>query len=165
MVGVGAIPQSQVRFSDDRAECLSGEASVAALVEPYGGGRVSLLYPAAKNAAIPLADKAHLVFWVRAINENVPAWQSANPVVTLYESETRSVTLTPTVDLMSQRPNSEEREGWSYFTVPLAGSDLWKREGADLGSLNYLTLGFDSWGAPPLRIWIDGLAWKSAMGE
>jgi len=158
-------PQSRVRFSDDRAECISGEASVAALVEPYGGGRVSLLYPAAKNAAIPLADKAHLVFWVRAINENVPAWQSANPVVTLYESETRSVTLTPTVDLMSQRPNSEEREGWSYFTVPLAGSDLWKRDGSDLESLNYLTLGFDSWGAPPLRIWIDGLAWKSAMGE
>jgi parallel beta-helix repeat protein len=158
-------PQSRVRFSDDRAECLSGEASVAALVEPYGGGRVSLLYPAAKNAAIPLAEKTHLVFWIRAINENVPAWQSANPVVTLYESETRSVTLTPTVDLMSQRPNSEEREGWSYFKVPLAGSDLWKREGADLESLNYLTLGFDSWGAPPLRIWIDGLAWKSALGE
>ena len=85
--------------------------------------------------------------------------------MTLYESDTRSVTLTPTVDLMSQRPNSEEREGWSYFTVPLAGDDLWKREGSDLKQVNYLTLGFDSWGAPPLRIWIDGLALKSAIRD
>ncbi len=46
------------------------------------------------------------------------------------------------------------------FAVPLAGDQQWKREGADLTTLNYLTIGFDSWGALPLRIWIDGLAVK-----
>ena len=25
-------------------------------------------------------------------------------------------------------------------------------------TLNYLTIGFDSWGAPPLWIWIDGMS-------
>ncbi len=68
--------------------------------------------------------------------------------------------LRPAADFMSQRPNNEEREGWSYFAVPLAGSPEWKREGGELAVLNYLTIGFDSWGAPPLRIWIDGLAVK-----
>ena len=28
-----------------------------------------------------------------------------------------------------------------------------------------LTLGFDSWDAPPLRIWVDGLALKSVIRE
>ncbi|MCU0980154.1 MAG: hypothetical protein MUF25_13450, partial [Pirellulaceae bacterium] len=111
------------------------------------------------------ADKTQLVFWIRAINANVPAWQSANPLVTLYESDLRSITLTPAVDLLSQRPNSEEREGWSYFCIPLAGDELWKREGADLQVVNYLTVGFDSWGAPPLRIWLDGLAFRTVIND
>ena len=29
-----------------------------------------------------------------------------------------------------------------------------------LATANWLTIGFDSWGAPPLRIWLDGLAFK-----
>ncbi len=158
-------PQSQVHFSDDREQQISGGESLAAVVQPYSGGRVSLLYPAAKDAAVTLSDKTHLVFWIRAINENVPAWQETNPLVTLYESETTSATLTPVADLMSQRPNSEEREGWTYFAIPLAGDEQWKRAGVDLKQVNYLTIGFDSWGAPPLRIWIDGLAWKTSGRE
>ena len=47
-----------------------------ALVEPYSGGRVSLLYPAAKKAAWPLEGKKHLVFWFKAINER-PAVKAA----------------------------------------------------------------------------------------
>ena len=35
---------------------------------------------------------------------------------------------------------------------------MWKREGAALRRLDYFTIGFDSWGAPPLKIWIDGLS-------
>jgi hypothetical protein len=81
-------------------------------------------------------------------------------VVTLYESASKAVVLTPKVDLMSQRPNNEEREGWSRFMVPLAGNEMWKRQGGDLAVVNYLTVGFDSWGAPPLLIWIDGLAFQ-----
>lgn len=153
-------PHSRVRFSDDRENRICGKSSVLALVRPYSGNRVQLLYPASRKAGWPVQGKKELVFWVKAINENVPAWQFTNPVVALHQSETKAVVLTPTQDLMSQRPNNEEREGWSRFVVPLAGNELWKREGADLSVINYLTLGFDSWGAPPLWIWIDGLSFR-----
>ena len=153
-------PDSRVSFSDDRTTKIVGQSSLFAMVKPYSGNRVSLLYPSSKKAGIRLAGKTHLVFWIKAIDENVPAWQDMNPLVTLYESAEKSALLQPAVDLMSQRPNNEEREGWSYFVVPLAGNQLWKRTGPPLAVLNYLTIGFDSWGAPPLQIWIDGMALK-----
>ena len=58
-----------------------------------------------------------------------------NALVTLYDTEERLTVYRPAADLMSQRPNNEEREGWSYFVVPLAGSAQWKREGAALATL------------------------------
>ncbi|MGA2035311.1 MAG: right-handed parallel beta-helix repeat-containing protein [Thermoguttaceae bacterium] len=153
-------PDSKVQFSDDRDVRISGNSSVHALVRPYSGNLVSLLYPSSRNAGWSLKGKTQLVFWVRAIDENVPAWQGNNPVVTLYDSPQRFIALTPVIDLMSRRPNNEEREGWTYFAVPLAGSTLWQRAGKELTTVNYLTIGFDSWGAPPLHFWIDGLALK-----
>jgi parallel beta-helix repeat protein len=150
-------PESRVTFADDAAVRIQGRTSLRAEIRPYGGGRVSLLYPVTKQAGIPITGSMRLVFWIKAFNENVPAWQGPNPVVTLYESESRSVVLTPKDDLLSQRFNNEEREGWSRFVVPIAGDDLWLRKGAAISTANYLTIGFDSWGAPPLRIWIDGL--------
>jgi len=153
-------PQSAVKFNDDREMRISGSSSVFAMVQPYSGGRVSLLYPKSKASGVSLAGKKSLVFWLKATNENVPAWQGPNPVVTLYESETKFAKLTAKTDLLAQPPYSEAREGWTYFVVPLAGDDQWKREGAEMQAVNYLTLGFDSWGAPTLRIWIDGLALK-----
>ena len=58
---------------------------------------------------------------------------------------------------LSQRFDNEEREGWSHFVVPLTGDDRWVREGAAISTANFTTIGFDSWGTPPLRIRIDGL--------
>jgi hypothetical protein len=151
-------PQSKVAFKDDREVKISGSSSVFALVQPYSGGRVSLLCPKSKAAGWSLAGKTKLVFWVKAINENVPAWQDLNPLVTLYESEGKFVKLSPVRDLMSQPPYNEAREGWTYFEVPLGGDEQWKKEGGEVGMVNWMTIGFDSWGAPPLRIWVDGLA-------
>jgi len=151
-------PASQVVFRDDKDVRIAGRSSVLAHVQPYSGGRVSLLYPASRDAELSLAGRTHLVFWVKALNENVPAWQDVNPLVTLYGPEDKSAVLKPKGDFMSQRANNEEREGWSYFAVPLAGDDQWQREGPALPILHYLTIGFDSWGAPPLKIWIDGLS-------
>ena len=150
-------PDSRVTFADDASTFILGRNSLRADIRPYGGSRVSLLYPVSKHAAIPITGSARLVFWIKTLNENVPAWQGLNPVVTLYESESRSVTLTPKEDFLSQRFNNEEREGWSRFVVPIAGDDQWVHEGAAISTLNFLTIGFDSWGTPPLRIWIDGL--------
>jgi len=150
-------PQSRVAFADDREVRIAGRMSLRAEIDPYGGGRVNLLYPASRKAGISLRGKKELVFWLKAQNENVKGWQSANPIVTIHESDERRCMLTPKADLLSRRPNNEEREGWSRFVVPLAGDGQWTREGDLPEMLNYLTIGFDSWGGEPLRIWIDGL--------
>jgi parallel beta-helix repeat protein len=139
---------------------LRGTKSLLATIQPYSGGRVSLLYPSSKQAGWKLDGRRELVFWVKTINEHVPAWQDLNPLVTLHESDSKILRLTPRRDLLSQPPYNEAREGWTYFAVPLAGDATWERSGSDIETANYLTIGFDSWGAPPLRIWIDGLAWK-----
>ncbi|MBS0262664.1 MAG: right-handed parallel beta-helix repeat-containing protein [Planctomycetes bacterium] len=151
-------PQSRVKFSNDERVKIAGKSSLYAHVSPYGGFRLNLAYPAAKQARWSLAGKSRVVFWFKGINENLPAWQDANPIVTLHESAERFVKLTPQGDFLSSPPFNEAREGWYYFEVPLAGSAKWKREGADLETVNWLTIGFDSWGAPPLQIWLDGLA-------
>jgi len=44
--------------------------------------------------------------------------------------------------------------------VPLADGEDWKRERPEIEQVNWITLGFDSWGAPPLSFWIDGLGLK-----
>lgn len=151
-------PDSKVKFSDDKETIIAGSSSVFALAQPYGGQRLNLLYPSSKKAGWSLKDKTRLVFWFKAINENVPAWQDANPIVTLYETDDKFVRITSKGDILSSPPYNEAREGWYYFAVPLAGDKQWQREGADLSTVNFLAIGVDSWGAPPLRMWIDGLA-------
>lgn len=151
-------PTSRVAFHDDTEQHVQGLRSIRADVRPYGGGRTELEFSAERTGGLPVRGAAKLVFWIRAINENIPAWQGNNPTVTLFESKSRSVTLTPRRDLMSQRLNNEEREGWSRFEVPLAGDDTWERQGDRVGSIHRLRLGFDSWGTPPLSIWVDGLS-------
>ena len=68
-------PGSRVSFSDDRTTKIAGDSALFALVKPYSGNRVSLLFPSSKKAGIRLEGKTHMVFWIKAINENVPAWQ------------------------------------------------------------------------------------------
>ena len=151
-------PQSKVvvhRRPEVRIAGTSSRAGAGRAVQRHAGEPA--LSGSRKKAGVPLAGKTHLVFWVKAINENVPAWQGPQPIVTLYESEKKSAVLTPKADFMSARPNNEEREGWSYFVVPLAGDEQWERKGGLPATLNYVTIGFDSWGAA-LRIWLDGMS-------
>ena len=124
---------------------------------------MTLVYKLPKDG-ISLAGKKQLVFWLKTRNENVPAWQDLNPLIALRgpgekEAEAK-LQLTPKGDFLSQPPYNEAREGWSYFAVPLAGNDDWKKSGDLPSSLRAIELGFDSWGAPPLLIWIDGLGLK-----
>jgi len=152
-------PQSKVTFRDDRSVHIAGESSILAQVEPYGGFRLNLQYPASKQAGWKLEGKTRINFWFKAINENLPAWQDANPIVTLYETNEMFIRLTPRSDMLSQPAYNEAREGWTYFSIPLTGDGQWqKEEGPDITTVNYLTIGVDSWGAPPLTIWLDGLA-------
>lgn len=152
-------PSSTCRFQADRDTHLCGEESLLAHVQPYGGGRVTLVYRLDKP--VPLTGQAmRLVFWLQTRNENVPAWQGPNPVVTLADADGLELEMMPSGDFLSAPPYNEAREGWTYFVVPLSGSKRWKRSGAELQQVREIRFGFDSWGAPPLKIRLDGIAFR-----
>jgi parallel beta-helix repeat protein len=152
-------PGSRVTFELDTKNKLLGESSLLAKISPYSGGRVTLVHKLPKDG-VSLAGKKQLVFWLKTRNENVPAWQDVNPPITLRGSGDEKMTLTPKGDFLSQPPYNEAREGWTYFAVPLAGNDDWKKFGKLPATLRAIEIGFDSWGAPPLFIWIDGMGVK-----
>jgi hypothetical protein len=151
---------SKVTFHDDEGESLAGKVSLRAEVSPYSGGRVDLVYRPTEERRVGLEGKTALLFWVRTRNENIPSWQGENPVVTVGGPGETRVVLTPPGDLLSQPAANEAREGWQLIRVPLGGGEGWKQTGVLPSRLEWLSLGFDSWGAPPLQIWIDGLSWR-----
>jgi nitrogen fixation protein len=148
---------SRAQFELARVACLSKNGCVHARVEPYDGGRVELVH---RGALVDLQWRKELVFWLRVRNENIPAWQDANPIVTLKQDDEHVARYVPERDLLSQPLHNEGRDGWNRFVVPLAGGNGWKRQGPELKKVTELALGFDSWGAPPLDIWIDVLAFR-----
>lgn len=152
---------SKIAFADDPEVRISGKSSLRAHISPYGGFRVAPLYPASKDAKWSLRGKKELVFWARYFNGDVTGWQEGNPVVTLHETEDRFIRLVPSQDWFRAPKYNEGRDGWNYYAIPLAGDEAFRREGAkDLKTIHWISIGVDSWGAPPLRIWIDGLALK-----
>ena len=151
-----ADPASTVHFAIDPDVHLVGTASLHARVDPYGGGRVTLFHDL-PGAPRPLGAGARLVAWIAARNPHVPAWQDGNPRVTLTDGAGRSMTLRPEKDLLAAPATTESREGWLRIEAPVAGGEGWVRSGEMIAEVSGLGLGFDSWGAPPLEIWIDGL--------
>jgi len=149
-------PTSTVDFAIDRDVHLVGTASLRARIDPYGGGRVTLRHDL-PGAPRPIGRGARVVAWIAARNPNVPAWQDGNPVVTLTDATGRSMTLRPEKDLLATPATTESREGWLRIEAPVAGGEGWVRSGERLTEVSGLGLGFDSWGAPPLEIRIDGL--------
>ncbi len=150
----------RVAFTADAQTRLVGASSVRAAIDPYDGNRVSLRFPRAAGLGHAVRDGEQLVFWLRARNPGIPAWQDVNPLVTLYQDAAHFVVLRPERDLLAQPIANETRDGWNRFALPLAGGAGWTREGAVLTQVQWLTLGFDSWGAPPLAVWIDGLGFR-----
>ena len=152
-------PNSMVQFTRDNEVRLLGTSSLRANVQPYSGGRVTLRCTLPGGPA-SLEGKSQLVFWLKTRNEHVPAWQDLNPLVTLTGPDGKALQLTPASDFLSSPPYIEAREGWTYFAVPLAGNEEWKRSGDGIAVVKSIDLGFDSWDAPPLVIWVDGLGVK-----
>jgi hypothetical protein len=79
----------------------------------------------ALGGPVPFDRRAALTFWLKVRNENVPAWQDKNPLITLLSSAGKQMTLTPSGDVLADLPYLEAREGWIYFHVPLAGNAAW----------------------------------------
>ena len=148
-------PGSQVKFATDKDARLVGKSSLRASITPYSGGRVTLRFTPTKP--LDLAGKTQLNFWLKTRNESTPAWQDLNPLVTVAGEGKSRLELTPARDFLSEPPYNEAREGWTYFSVSLAGDANWKRTGELPAAAAELQFGFDSWNAPPLIVWIDGL--------
>ncbi|MFM7077510.1 MAG: right-handed parallel beta-helix repeat-containing protein [Planctomycetaceae bacterium] len=148
-------PASRAAFAWD-GDAIAGEASVLARLAPYGGGRATLVR-AIDGAGLALPAGGSIVVWIRARNPNVPAWQDGNPRFVLRDRSGRTATLLPKQDLLATPPSTEAREGWLRVEAPLEGGADWTREGAALEEAAEIGIGFDSWGAPPLEIRLDGL--------
>jgi len=146
----------QAKFAEDEQAKLVGRSSLRARIEPYGGDRVWLRFDL--PAPLALEGKTQLVFWLKTRNEDVPGWQNLNPLVTIHGAGDTTLRLEPGQDQLSKPPYTEAREGWTRFAVPLAGDGAWNVAGTRPAAAKAIELGFDSWGAPPLVIWVDGLA-------
>ena len=148
-------PQTKMEIRDDQEVRLVGKSSLALRAAP-SGNPISLLYPKAKNAGIPLAGKTELVFWVKMINTNIHAWKGLMPTVTFYESPTKFCELRPCDGWDNWRGGVD----WNYKTIPLHGSKSWRFKGEVPNTLNWVTIEFFPWGGNPFRAWIDGMAVK-----
>ncbi|MBS0205731.1 MAG: right-handed parallel beta-helix repeat-containing protein [Planctomycetes bacterium] len=150
---------SRAEFVDDASDHLAGKSALRVIIRPYAGFRAALTYPKQRNAEWSLAGKSKLVFWMKVINEDVTGWQGG-PFFVLHGTDEQVCYIEPKPgrDLMRQLDYNEGRDGWRRMEIPLAGDTQWQTEGAVPDKLNAITMAFDSWGAPTLRIWIDGLA-------
>jgi len=152
---------SRAEFVDDQADALVGRSSLRVIINPYAGFRAALTYPKALNADVSLKGKARVTFWLKAINEDATGWQGG-PFLVLHGDRDSRCYLEPKAgkDLMRQLDANEGRDGWRRMEIPLQGSDQWQTDGPVPETLRALSVGFDSWGAPTLRIWIDGLSFE-----
>lgn len=150
---------SHAAFSEDEEMHLVGKSALQIVIDPYAGFRAALTYPKSRDASWSLEGKTKLCFWLKAINADVTGWQGGPFIVLHGPGEERCyIEPAPGRDLMREADHSEAREGWRLFEIPLRGDDRWQQNGDLPTQIRALSVAFDSWGAPPLRIWIDGLA-------
>lgn len=151
-------PQSsKAEFWNEPKVRLVGQSSLGVIIRPYGGFRASLHVPIKDVANGSLKGKTKLTFWLKSINEDATGWQGG-PFVMLSDGN-KSYRIEPKEgrDLMRESPYSESREGWRLWEIPLSGNESWEGIGELPTRLDRLSLAFDSWGAPTLRFWLDGL--------
>lgn len=152
---------SRAELTDDQENHLVGQSALKVVIQPYAGFRAALTYPKSRDAHISLRGKSKLIFWMKAINEDVTGWQGG-PFVVLHGAGDARTYLEPKQgrDLMRELENNEGRDGWRRMEIPLQGGDRWQTEGAIPSEVQAVSLAFDSWGAPTLRLWIDGLSFE-----
>jgi parallel beta-helix repeat protein len=149
---------SQASFRADKDNHLIGSSALNVTINPYAGFRALLTYPKRRDASWSVEGKSKLTFWLKAINADVAGWQGGPFIVLQGEGDERCyLEPKPGRDLMRELDDNEGREGWRLFEIALDGDDRWQRDGELPRNIRAVSLGFDSWGAPPLRLWIDGL--------
>ena len=96
---------------------------------------------------------------MKVINEDVTGWQGGPFLVLHGEGDQRCyIEPKPGIDMMRHMEHNEGRTGWRRMEIPLQGNDLWQTDGNIPATARAVSLAFDSWGAPTLRIWINGMS-------
>ena len=104
--------------------------------------------------------------WLKAINADRTGWQGG-PFVILHGTDGSVCHLEPASgrDLMRELQPGEKADDWRLLTVPLRPeadpASAWQRTGVVPGELRAISIAVDSWGAPPLQLWLDGLSLHS----
>ena len=150
--------KSRMTLRMDESERLVGRGSLRAEINPYAGFRVAMTWAAPESEVLATAGRRSLCFWLKSINEDVTGWQGG-PFIVLRGLDGELCYLEPAKgrDLMRELEHNEARDGWRLFEIPLAGDERWTRDGDIPQTVTAVSLCFDSWGAPPLRLWIDGM--------
>lgn len=150
--------RSRMTLRLDETEKLVGRNSVRAEINPYAGFRVAMTWTAKEPELLETAGRRSLCFWLKSINEDVTGWQGG-PFIVLRGAAGELCYLEPAKgrDLMRELEHNEARDGWRLFEIPLAGDERWTRDGDIPRTVTAISLCFDSWGAPPLRLWVDGM--------
>ena len=150
--------KSRMQITADHQEKLVGNSSLGVTIDPYAGFRVALKWTAPMEESRQVSDQQRLSFWLKSINEDVTGWQGG-PFLTLHGASGEECLLEPAEgrDLMRELDDNEGRDGWRLFEIPLGGDTRWNRIGKLPATVTGISLSFDSWGAPPLKLWIDGL--------
>lgn len=150
---------SRATFHEDKGVFLVGNSSLAVSISRYAGFRAALTYPRKQDAAWPSAGKTKVAFWLKAINADTTGWQGGPFLVLHGEGESRCyIEPAEGKDFMRELEYNEAREGWRRLEIPLQSDERWKVDGEVPKTITAITLSFDSWGAPPLKLWIDGLS-------
>ncbi|MEY3175497.1 MAG: hypothetical protein RLZZ436_3411 [Planctomycetota bacterium] len=150
---------SQAEFQIEKDTALIGQQALRVHIAPYAGFRTALTWPADQSLRIPATTQRQLSVWLKTINADVTGWQGG-PFIVLHGPAGQVCHIEPATgrDLMRELQHNEEREGWRLLEIPLHGNDAWIRDGELPPEIHAISIAFDSWGAPPLTIWLDGLA-------
>jgi parallel beta-helix repeat protein len=152
--------RGRMHFAAD-PDAVAGQSSLRFSPNPYPGMYATAIFPAGRNADWDFSSKTRLRFWIKVINPNLPGFQNAGPVLTLYCRE-GVAKLAPArgKNLLGDRPDSEARWTWMPIELPLSGNATWTRSDSGMIDLKHVTglgISLDSWGADPFTVWIDGL--------
>ena len=150
---------SQARFTAVSDAALIGQQALQINIAPYAGFRVALTWPQDHSLKIPGDEAQYLSIWMKTINSDVTGWQGG-PFLVLHGTDGSRCYLEPAEgrDLMRELEFSEQREAWRRLQIPLKGSEDWVRDGQIPEKISAVSLCVDSWGAPDLQLWLDGLA-------
>jgi parallel beta-helix repeat protein len=148
-------------FVDDE-EAASGSFALRLRVDPYPGFFANAIFPKNKTAKWDWSKKSEMLVWIKAQNPNLPGWQDAGPVITLYGPNGKR-TIKPKDRNLLSGGESEARWTWQRLRFPLSETAGWTitDDGKfQLGQISAIGIGVDSYGGDPFTLWLDGITIK-----